>query len=120
MDFFGGLSEISETSEMKGMEGNEISKESNEKFDKLMGDDNLRAVSPEHQDKKSELSPVERENKFNRLFEIGDFFKKYTVQSDFASSSTDKLVDTETATNEQSAKAEGEMHQEPFSRCFFH
>ena len=113
MDFFGGLSEISETSEMKGMEGNEISKESNEKFDKLMGDDNLRAVSPEHQDKKSELSPVERENKFNRLFEIGDFFKKDTVQSDLASSSTDKLVDTETATNEQSAKAKGEMHQEP-------
>lgn len=113
MDFFGGLSEISETSEMKGMEGHEISKESNEKFDKLMGDDNLRAVTPEQQDKKSELSPVERENKFNKLFEIGDLFKKDTAKSDLASSSTDKIVDTETATNEQSAKAEGEMHQEP-------
>lgn len=113
MDFFGGLSEISETSEMKGTEGNEISKESNEKFDKLMGEDNLRAVSPEHQDKKSKLSPVERENKFNKLFEIGDFFKKDTVQSDLASLSTDKMVDTETATNEQLEQAEGEMSQEP-------
>lgn len=86
MDFLSGLSEISEASEVKGMEEHEISKESNEKFDKLMGDDKLREVTPEQQDNRPKLSPVERENKFNRLFEIGDFFKKDTVQSELANS----------------------------------
>lgn len=112
MDFLGGLSDISEDSEMKGMEENDISKETNEKFDKLMGDDNLRAETPEQQDNRSELSSVERENKFNRLFEIGDFFQKDIVHSDHAFSPTVKMVDTETVTNEQSDKSEG-MSQEP-------
>lgn len=45
MFFSSGLNEIPETSEMKGMEGNKISRESSEKFDKLMGDDNLGEMS---------------------------------------------------------------------------
>lgn len=113
MDFFGGLSEISETSEMKGMEGNEISKESNEKFDKLMGDDKLRETLPEQQNNRPELNPVERENKFNKLFDIGDFFKKETVQPDIGSTSVEGMIDTKTDTNEQSSELEGEMSQEP-------
>lgn len=44
MDFFCGLSEISET---KGMKSGEISKKASEKFDRLMGDDNLSEVSAE-------------------------------------------------------------------------
>lgn len=47
MDFFGGLSEISET---KGMKSGEISKKASEKFDRLMGDDNLSEVSAEQQE----------------------------------------------------------------------
>ena len=113
MDFLGGLSEISETSEMKGMEGYEISKESNEKFDKLMGDDKLRETLPEQQDNRPELNPVERENKFNKLFDIGDFFKKETVQPDIGSTSVEGKIDTKTDSNEQSSELEGEMSQEP-------
>ena len=47
MDFFCGLSEISET---KGMKSGEISKKASEKFDRLMGDDNLSEVSAEQQE----------------------------------------------------------------------
>lgn len=116
MDFLGGLSEISETSEMKGMKGNEISKESNEKFDKLMGDDNLREILPEQQDNRTELNPVERENKFNKLFDIGGFLKKETAQPDIGSTSAEGMIDTKSDTNEQSSEPEGEMSQEP--DCF--
>lgn len=111
MDFLGGVSEISETSGMKGMEGNEISKESTEKFDKLMGDNNLRKISPEKQGNRPELSSVERENKFNKLFDTGDFFKKDNVWSDVGVSATEKMVDTEVVANEKSS--EGKMTQDP-------
>lgn len=112
MDLLGGLSEISETSEMKGTEGSEISKESNEKFDKLMGDENLREAFPEQQENSPELSPVERENKFNMLFDIGDFFKKETIQSDIVSTSAECMNDTKSDTNEYLAEQE-DIHQEP-------
>ena len=43
------------------------------KFDKLMGDDKIlveEKASPER------LTPEERESKFGKLFDVGDFFKK--------------------------------------------
>ena len=75
MDFLGGLSEMSEASEIKGVEGCEISKEANDKFDKLMGDDNLKRGIPEQQDR-PKLDYEEINEKFNKLFDCGDFYKK--------------------------------------------
>lgn len=112
MDFFGGLSEMSENSEIKGVEGNEISKESNEKFDKLMGDDNIGEVTPEQQDR-PKLTPVERDNKFNKLFDIGDFFKKDIFKSEPSSVQSEGMTDINSDTNEQSSEQKGETNQEP-------
>lgn len=75
MDFPGGLSEMSETSELKCVEASEISKEANDKFDKLMGDDNIEEVTPE-QHERLKIDPVEREKKFSKLFDFGDFFQR--------------------------------------------
>ena len=113
MDFFGGLNEVSEASEMKEMESYDISRESNEKFDKLMGDDNLREETSKQQDNRPELSPAERKNKFDKLFDSGNFFERDIVQSDIASSLTDKLVDIKENMDEKSAKSEGEALQDP-------
>ncbi len=88
MDFLSGLNELSEASEGKGTERKEISKETNDKFDKLMGDDNIREVCPEPQDR-PKLDSVERENKFSKLFDIGDFFKKDMVNPEPSSEQTD-------------------------------
>jgi hypothetical protein len=78
MDFLGGMSEISEASEIKDSSGSEISQESLEKFDKIMGDDKIESQQPEEA---PELTPVEAEHKFSKLFDVGDFFKKSEVNS---------------------------------------
>lgn len=80
MDFLGSIREVSEISKMKTIEGNVISDESCEKFDKLMGDDNLKEAVQKQQDE-FRLDSAEIEEKFNDLFEQGDFFEKR--ESDF-------------------------------------
>ncbi len=108
MDFFCGLSEISEASELKGVAGCEISKEANDKFDKLMGDDNIKGVTPEQQDR-PKLDPVERENKFNKLFDIGDFFKKGIVKTERNLEQVEDFTDDKSDIKEQ----KGETNREP-------
>lgn len=78
MNFSGEMSGISETSEIKDGAGSEISQESFDKFDKIMGDDKIESQKPEEA---SNITSVEAENKFSKLFDIGDFFKKPEVNS---------------------------------------
>lgn len=76
MDFLGSMNEVSEASEIKGCEKKDISKEACDKFDRLMGDDKLEGAYPEDENRKVKSDPIERENKFSRLFDFGDFFDK--------------------------------------------
>lgn len=72
-----GLEELSEVSEIKVQRDMPcISKKSNDKFEKLMGDDKIEEVSVLKKVMDFELNPKERESKFSRLFEFGDFFQK--------------------------------------------
>lgn len=72
-----GLEELSEVSEIKMQKDMPcISKKSNDKFEKLMGDDKIEEVSDLKKVMDFELNPKESESKFNRLFELGDFFQK--------------------------------------------
>ena len=75
MDFFDRFNELAEASEIKETVGKEISKEASDKFDKLMGDGSIEKNRLELQDK-PRLDPIQREDKFNKLFDTGDFFKK--------------------------------------------
>lgn len=111
MDFLGGLSEMSETSELKGVKGCEISNETNDKFDKLMGDDNIKGIIPEQQDR-PKLDPVERENKFNKLFDIGDFFKIGTAETGQKSDQTEGMNDNKLDTREQLSERKEDANQE--------
>jgi hypothetical protein len=111
MDFLGGLSEMAETSEFKGVEGCEISKEANDKFDKLMGDDNIKDVIPEQQNR-PKLDPVERENKFSKLFDIGDFFKKETAETEQKSDPTEGMTDNKSDAKEQLSDRTEDANQE--------
>lgn len=70
MNFCGVLSDISEVSEMKELEKFDISSGANEKFDKLMGDNNLREEKTDQRDNRTKLNPEERENKFKKLFDL--------------------------------------------------
>lgn len=112
MDFLSGLSEMSETSEFKGVEGREISKEANDKFDKLMGDDNIKDVIPEQQDR-PKLDSVERDNKFSKLFDIGDFFKIGTAETRQNSDQAKDMIDDKTDIKEQLSEQKGDANQEP-------
>lgn len=68
MEFSGGPSEMSEIPEAKGSDGKGFSKETNDKFDKLMGDDNIGTDIPGLQDK-LKLDSTEINDKFNKLFD---------------------------------------------------
>lgn len=78
MDFLGGMSELSEGSEVKSESNNGFSKESLNKFDKIMGDDNTKA---EEIDDRPQLNHEEKEIKFSKLFDLGDLFEKSHVHS---------------------------------------
>lgn len=73
MDFIGAMSEMAETSEINGDSTFEFSEKANDKFDKIMGDDKID--SSQYEDA-PQLTPEERENKFSKLFDVGDFFRK--------------------------------------------
>lgn len=78
MDFLGGMSELSEGLEVKSESNNGFSKESLNKFDKIMGDDNTKA---EEIDDRPQLNHEEKEIKFSKLFDLGDLFEKSHVHS---------------------------------------
>lgn len=101
MNFLSGMSETLEASEIKDSAGSEISQESLEKFDKIMGDDKIESQQPEES---PDLTPVEVENKFCKLFDVGDFFKKSEVNS-----MRNNVENNETSSNDET---ESEM-QEP-------
>lgn len=71
MDFLGGMSETSEVSQVKSDGDSGFSSEALDKFDKIMGDDKLKA---EKIDDRPQLSHEETERKFSKLFDIGDLF----------------------------------------------
>lgn len=75
MDFLGGMSEISE---VKSNVDSEISQETLDKFDKIMGDDKIES---EQQVETPNLTPIEAESKFSKLFDSGDLFIKSEVNS---------------------------------------
>lgn len=89
MEFLGGLSKISETFECKGVNGCEISKEANDKFDRLMGDDKLNEAISEWNDN-SKLNSIEIDNKFSKLFDVGDFFKNEIDEAEYKTMQTVK------------------------------
>lgn len=73
MDFIGAMSEMAETSEINGDGAFEFSEKANDKFDNIMGDDKID--SSQYEDA-PQLTPEERESKFSKLFDAGDFFRK--------------------------------------------
>ena len=73
MRFLGGISEVSE---MKSESDSSFSKESLDKYDKILGDNELGKVSDKEEEVVPKLDTVERENKFTSLFNQGGFFKK--------------------------------------------
>lgn len=81
MDFGGGMREASaDVSENKSEKEFALSKETLEKFDQIMGDDQFDQLEPEPVEEIQRLNASERENKFNNLFNFGDFFKKQEVE----------------------------------------
>ncbi|MEY8518891.1 DNA/RNA non-specific endonuclease [Lachnospiraceae bacterium 29-84] len=76
MEFRGGMDGVSEVSEVKGTERKEIPKAVRDKFDHLMGDDWIKEAALERGSQRPALNPTEREEKFNRLFDSGDFFEE--------------------------------------------
>ena len=64
MDFIGAMSEMAETSEINGDSTFEFSEKADDKIDSSQYED-----APQ-------LTPEERENKFSKLFDVGDFFRK--------------------------------------------
>lgn len=115
MDFLGGMGELSETSEVKGTEGQEISQESCDKFDELMGDDKIEAVSVLCLENtgKSKLDQVERENKFNKLFEVGDFFKKNVAEESTDFETSEGMTDDNTTTDASCSERTNTADKEP-------
>lgn len=112
MDFFSGVGELSETSEIKGTEEKEISSETNKKFDKLMGDDKISESSTETKDE-CRLSPEERENKFDSLFDMGDFFEEDMYQSEHKFEDTDGETNSDLGTVEYCSDQDDVNEQEP-------
>lgn len=78
MGYLGGMCETSEASEVKSERDNGFSSDVLNKFDKIMGDDKIEA---EKIDDPPQLSHEEKEIKFNKLFDVGDLFKKSHVES---------------------------------------
>lgn len=78
MDFLGGGREISEASELKSSVEYEPSQKALDKFDKIVGDDKLKAKVREEP---SDFTSDEIERKFDRLFDNGDLFKKPAVEN---------------------------------------
>ena len=77
MDFFKEMKEMPEASEMNETAGKIINKESLDKFEMLMEDDRIgEVVYQERTDNGPELHLHELEEKYNRLFNEGDFFDK--------------------------------------------
>lgn len=108
MDFLGNLRENIETSKMEATEKNIISKESNEKFDKLMGDDNLK-----EQENSIKLDSVQIKDKFNKLFDMTSTIGKKDDYLDSTPISEKEATDVKQDINNQSSKLEGEGNQEP-------
>lgn len=103
MDFLGGIGELSDVSEVKAGV-NEISKESCDKFDKLMGDDKIQEVSHFENISEQKLEQEEIDNKFNKLFDFGDFFNEKGIDSMFNTEQVDEVT-----LNEQSETVNKEV-----------
>jgi len=107
MEFRGGMDGTSEVSEVKGTERREIPKAIRDKFDHLMGDDRIKEAALENGNQKPVLNPAEREEKFNRLFDSGDFFEAHKAQD---MEKTQQAVSIyETDENGQIYKENGEL-----------
>ena len=107
MEFRGGMDGTSEVSEVKGTERREIPKAIRDKFDHLMGDDRIKEAALENGNQKPVLNPAEREEKFNRLFDSGDFFEAHKAQD---MEKTEQAVSIyETDENGQIYKENGEL-----------
>lgn len=73
MDFIGGISAMGETTELKAGSILEFSEAAKNKFDKILGDDK---IDDSKEDAFVKLTPEARQDKFNQLFDVGDFFEK--------------------------------------------
>lgn len=73
MDFIGGISAMGETTELKAGSILEFSEAAKNKFDKILGDDK---IDDSKEDAFVKLTPEARQDKFNQLFDGGDFFEK--------------------------------------------
>lgn len=112
MDFLGGMNKMPEASEIKDSTCSEINQESLDKFDKIMGDDKIETPKPEET---PNLTPVEAENKFRKLFDVGDFFKKSevnTMQNDVENNETTSNNETESGNQESDISEKREPNSE--------
>ena len=90
---FSSKGEISEIPETEGdVKDTQFSQESLDKFDKLMGDDKIEAISLLDREEIPKLEPSERESKFSKMFDIGDFFKKPEVNTMAAHLGSDQEI----------------------------
>lgn len=77
MEFLSEIGQVSDVSEINSKENSTFSKETLEKYDKIMGDDNLNAVETETL---CLLDDEEIESKYNKLFDDGDFFDQSIIE----------------------------------------
>lgn len=74
MDFIGEIGKMVEITEIKADGGFGFSEVAKEKFEKILGDDK---IDTSEENDFVTLTPEERQNKFNQLFDVGDLFEKH-------------------------------------------
>lgn len=76
MNFLGIMGKKLELPKLNNDVENKFSNESLNKFDKIMGDDNIKI--DQLKEEKS-ITSSKAEDKFNKLFDTGDYFKRYEI-----------------------------------------
>lgn len=117
MDFIGAMGEMAEAPEINGNSAFGFSEKANDKFDKIMGDDKIDSSQSEDV---LQLTREERESKFSKLFDVGDFFRKTqleqmesTSQMYVSASDKDENNAIETTTEQGSDQTDTSQKREP-------
>ncbi|MCC8152374.1 MAG: HNH endonuclease [Lachnospiraceae bacterium] len=99
MEHLGGGNEISETPESVGGANQEFSRETLDRYDRLMGDDRIENQTEDGENPEiSVLTDEERQRKFDKLFESGDFFQN--LRGDCSENDSEKIKENIEESNE--------------------
>ena len=111
MDFMSSIVETSDIAERAKGEQTSIKDEAEDKFRKMMGDDKIESNNS-YDIKDNEKTSDERENKFLKLFDLGDFFAKKDVETSDQDSS-EESGDNEKASQEVDVQNKEDDTDEP-------